>query len=226
MLKLLTPVLQPLYRQYLSRARSCRYKDVRVVVSPGVFFPGFIFSTKIFLQFIEGLDLNGKRFLELGAGSGLISIFAARKGAVVTASDINPLSVENIRENAARNDAAVTVIESDLFEGILLQAFDFIIIAPPYYPKDPADYREMAWFCGAHFEFFERLFRQLPVFFHDSSQVLMILSEDCDISAIRAVASRYGFEFHLLLRKRKLGEWNFIFRIGRNDLFLKHQGQE
>jgi release factor glutamine methyltransferase len=101
------------------------------LVSPGVFFPGFIISTKLFLQFIEQLDISGKTLLELGAGSGIISVFAVLKGAIVTASDINPKAVQDIHENAVRNNVEVTVIESDLFEGIPRSTFDFIIIAPP-----------------------------------------------------------------------------------------------
>jgi release factor glutamine methyltransferase len=216
LLKYLTPVLQPVYRKYLSRTRPFRYKNIRVLVRPGVFYPGFI-STKIFLQYIENLELSGKMFLELGAGSGIISVFAAWKGAIVTASDINPVSVQNIRENAERNNVEVTVCESDLFEGIPQSAYDFIIIAPPYYPKDPMDYEEMAWYCGKNFDFFERLFQQLPGFYHASARVLMILSEDCNISGIKEIGDRHGFGFSLMKRKRKMGELNYIFDLHMND---------
>lgn len=212
-LKFLTPVLQPLYRKYLIRTRSYRFKNIRVRVRPGVFFPGFIFSTKIFLEYIEKMDLSGKTVLELGAGSGIISVLAALKGAEVTASEINPTAIQNIRENAEMNKVKITTIESDLFEAIPSSTFDFIIIAPPYYPKDPRNYSEMAWFCGKNFEFFKRLFKQLTAFCQASTQVLMILSEDCDISGITEIGDRYGFEFSILQRKRRLGEWHFIFRI-------------
>ena len=217
LLKYLTPVLQPVYRKYLSRTRPYRYKNIHVLVRPGVFSPGFIFSSKLFLQFIDQLDLSGKTLLELGAGSGIISVFAALKGAFVTASDINPMAIRNIRENAVMNNVQVTVIESDLFESIPQSAFDFIIIAPPYYPKDPLDYGEMAWFCGSNFEYFERLFQQLPGFYHASVQILMILSEDCNISKIKEIGAKYGFEFCLQHRKRKMGEWNYIFILCRNE---------
>jgi release factor glutamine methyltransferase len=216
-IKYLTPLLQPLYRKYLSRPRSYRFRNILVWVSPGVFFPGFIFSTKIFLKYIEHLDIAGKRFLEIGAGSGIISVLAARKKALVTATDINPAAVQDIRDNAVLNKVELTVIESDLFEKIPKSAFDFIIIVPPYYPKDPGDYREMAWFCGKNFEFFEKLFRQLPEFYSDDAQVLMILSEDCDISRIRDIGASNGLGFHLLYQKRKLGEWNYIYSISMND---------
>lgn len=215
-LKYLAPVLQPLYRKYVSRTRPFRYKNIRILVKPGVFYPGFIISTKLFLQYIGQLDLSGKTLLELGAGSGIISLYAASKGATVTASDINPVSVQNIRENAAMNKSKLTVIESDLFENIPGSAFDFIIIAPPYYPEDPADYAEMAWYCGKNFEYYEKLFRQLTGYCHDKTTVLMILSDDCNIKSIQDIGYRNGFGFSLAHKKRKMGEWNFIYQISKS----------
>lgn len=212
-LKYLTPILQPLYRVYLSKTRPFRYKNIHVMVRPGVFYPGFIFSTKMFLRFIEQLDLAGKRMLELGAGSGVISVYAASRGAIVTATDINPVAVRNIRENAESNKVVLTVTESDLFKSIPDTHFDFILIAPPYYPKDPKDYGEMAWYCGRDFEYFDHLFGQLPEHYHDSTQVLMILSEDCDIKRIKEIGGKYGFVFIRMIQTRKLGEWNYIFSI-------------
>lgn len=70
LIKYMTPLLQPLYRKYLSRDRVFRYKSIRIIVHPGVFYPGFIFSTKILLAYLDKLDLSGKRLLDLGAGSG------------------------------------------------------------------------------------------------------------------------------------------------------------
>lgn len=217
-LKYMSPVLQPLYRKYVSTTRPFRYKNIHILVKPGVFYPGFIISTKFFLQYIGRLDLREKTLLELGAGSGIISLFAASKGAIVTASDINPVSVQNIRENALMNNAEVAVIESDLFEKIPKSTFDYIIIAPPYYPKNPANYAEMAWYCGSNFDYYERLFRQLPAYYHENSCILMILSDDCNIRKIQEIGEMNGLEFSLLHRRRKLGEWNFIYRIIRSPL--------
>ena len=213
LLKYLSPVLQPVYRQYLSRTRPFRYKDIRILVRPTVFYPGLTFSTGLLLNFIETLDLHGKTLLELGAGSGILSLSAASNGAIVTASEINHVAVQNIRENALMNHIPVTVIESDLFKELLPEVFDFILINPPYYPQDPVNYDEMAWFCGRNFEYFDKLFQQLPAFYSDSTQILMILSEDCNIAAIKDIGVRHGFSFSLLQKTRKLGEWNYIFQI-------------
>lgn len=220
-LKYLTPILQPLYRKYVSTTRPFRYRNIHILVKPGVFYPGFIISTKFFLQYIGKLDLREKTLLELGAGSGIISLFAASKGAVVTASDINPVSVQNIRENALMNKVEVTVIESDLFEKIPQSNFDYIIIAPPYYPKDPADYAEMAWYCGSNYDYYERLFRQLPGYYYDQTTVLMILSDDCNIQKIQEIGEMNGFFFSLSEQKRKLGEWNYIYRISKGQEIIQ-----
>src|SRR4029079_10565830 len=98
---------KPLLVKYLSKTRVYRYKDIRLSIAPGVFHPGFFFSTQLLLQYISKLPLQGKRFLELGCGSGLISIAAAKMGAMVTATDINPLATEYLKENSRRNNVVL-----------------------------------------------------------------------------------------------------------------------
>lgn len=208
-------IIKPLLWRYLSRERGYRYRDIRMIIRPGVFHPGFFFSTRLLLDFLERQDLAGKALLELGAGSGLIAIRSARRGARVTASDINPDAVQSIRENAAANNTELTVIESDLFANIPRQRFDYIIINPPYYPQNPASKSEYAWFCGAEFEYFQNLFPQLGDYFDGQSQALMILSEDCRIETIREIAAASGMHLREMFRKRVWGEWNFIFKIER-----------
>ena len=85
---------KPLVVKYLSRTRVYRYRHIRLEIPPEVFHPGFYFSTQFLLQYISSMELQGKKFLELGCGSGLISIVAAQKGANVTSSEINPIAVD------------------------------------------------------------------------------------------------------------------------------------
>ena len=102
---------KPLLAKYLSRARVYRYKDIRLDIPPQVFHPGFFFSTQLMLQYISKLSLQGKRFLEPGCGSGLIAITAAKKGAIVTATDINPVAVEALKKNSSENNAEMEIIQ-------------------------------------------------------------------------------------------------------------------
>lgn len=212
-LKTLTPVIKPLMLKYLSKKRKYKCKGIKVVVYPGVFHPGFFFSTKFLLQFLSTLNLKKAKVLELGAGSGLISLYCnLRKEAVVTASDISSVSVINIQENAAINNAQINIVQSDLFDNINCD-FDTIIINPPFYPKDPVSESENAWYCGKDFEFFKKLFYQLNSKAIPSTTIYMIVSEDCQTDRIESIANQNCFKMKVILEKKIWGERNFIYKI-------------
>ncbi len=209
---LLFKIIYPILAKYLASERRYRYRDVEVRVPPGVFHPGLFFSTRILLDYLETLPVAGKRVLELGAGSGLIALRCARRGASVTASDISTTAVEAIRANARRNGRELTVIHSDLFAAIPRQAFDLIVINPPYFPRTPLRESQYAWFCGENFEFYRRLFPEMRGYLHRNSRVLMILSEDCRIDHILSLARENGYEVREVHRRRNWWETNFVFQ--------------
>jgi len=217
MLKFLsTRFIRPLMQRYLSKERNYSYEKITLKILPGVFHPGFFFSTKFLLHFMEQFDLKGKKILELGAGSGLISFIAERKGAAVTASDLSKVAIEGLQLNKEKLQSAITIIRSDLFDEIPNQQFDFIIINPPYFPKNSTNDSQLAWYCGEHFEYFDKLFSQLSAFGILACKVIMILSEDCNISTIERIASGNGFVLEEYERKKIWWEWNFIFEIRTN----------
>ncbi len=205
--------LQPAVKKYLSKTRTYRYKNITLLIPPGVFHPAFFFSTKMLLNYILRLELNNKRFLELGAGSGLISFAAAQKKAVVTATDINPLAVTYIKINSEKNNLPIQVILSDMFDDIPEQQFDIIAINPPYYKKDPETNADHAWYCGTNGEYFHKLFSSVQQFMHDETIALMILSEECDIDLIKKIAGKYYFDLEEVSAKKIFWENNFIYKL-------------
>ena len=63
---------------------------------------------------IESLDVvPGEKVLEVGCGSGVVSIHCAKNGCDVTAVDVNPRAVELARRNAGANGADIPVFEVD-----------------------------------------------------------------------------------------------------------------
>lgn len=62
-------------------------------------------TTKMIVTELLSRDLNGKRFLDCGCGTGILSIVAKKCGAShVTAYDIDEWSVENTKHNAEINN--------------------------------------------------------------------------------------------------------------------------
>lgn len=212
--KLIFPVAKFFFDKYTLKQRKYTYENITVNISAEVFPPHFTISTKILLKHIKPLNLENKTFLELGCGSGIISLFAASKGANVTSSDINKIAIKELEEASVKNEIPLTIVHSDLFENLSGQSFDYIIINPPYYPKAPQNDKERAWFCGENFEYFEKLFTQLPQYI--ASNTWMILSEDCEIDHIKELAAKNGLSFELILEKSVVKEKNYIFNIQKS----------
>lgn len=216
MRKILKKITHPFLRRitafWFSKPRKYSFKKIEVVVHPEVFPPHYTISTKILLNFINKINLKEKTFLELGCGSGIISLLAASKGAKVTATDINNKALAYLQEASKNNKLPISIVYSNLFSELKNTFFDFVIINPPYYPKNPKNQKEKAWFCGENFEYFENLFQQLSTK-KRGENIYMILSEDCKIDKISAIAKKHGKALNKILKQKRLKEINYIFRI-------------
>lgn len=208
----------PIYRRWglrhVRRERRLRLAGLDLVVPAGVFHPTVYFSTPIFLEFLAGQNFGGSRVLDIGTGSGALALFAKKSGAArVVALDINPAAVETCRENAAANRLEIEVLQSDLFENLPPQPFDFILINPPYYPKTPRSAADFAFFAGENHEYFERLFAGLPRFCQPKTCVWMILSEDCNWQILQSIALKNFQKLKILFEKKKWGEKIFVSEV-------------
>lgn len=91
-------------------------------IDPGAAFgTGYHGTTQDILLFLQEMDLEGKRVIDVGAGSGILSLYCALNGAKhpVWAVDINPQSEYQVLVNATNNDLpdhAVQVVIGDASE--------------------------------------------------------------------------------------------------------------
>lgn len=206
-------VLIPFFQNYLSQERKVKVGDISLKIPVGVFHPTLFLSTKFLLEFIDSQFIENLKTLELGAGSGLLSIEMAKRGATVTASDVSEKACAAVQENGLANQVSIEVIHSDLFDAFEERKFDIIVINPPYYPQNPQNEAEKAWFCGENFEYFKKLFVQLGSFLTKNGRAIMVLSEDCAIDEISRLAKDAGYDWKRVAQKKKRGEWNYLFEI-------------
>ena len=206
-------ILFPLFKIYSNKKRETTISGIHLKIYAGVFNPGLHFSTKFLLKWLQKQNIAGKHVLELGAGTGLLGIQAAKQKAVVTASDISGNACLNLNENTANNKVAIKIFQSDLFTDIPWQHFDLMLINPPYYPKNPVQENEYAWFCGQDFDYFQKLFFQMKPFMNYTSKAIMVLSEDCNIEVIKSLALQNKFKWQLMEQKKIWYEVNYLFEI-------------
>lgn len=76
-----------------------------IVISPKMSFgTGHHQTTRLMLDYLLDLEVAGASVLDVGTGTGVLAILCGLKGAQdITGIDIDPWSVENAVENAARN---------------------------------------------------------------------------------------------------------------------------
>jgi len=82
--------------------------------------------------------VTGRRVLDLGAGSGLVAIAAAKAGAhAVIASEVDPYAIAALRLNAAANGVAIEAALGDLTAGPP-PAVDLVAVGDLFYDRDLA----------------------------------------------------------------------------------------
>jgi ribosomal protein L11 methyltransferase len=80
------------------------------------------------IELMLAINVKGLRVLDIGCGTGILSIFASKLGAKeVLAIDIDSLAVENSIENCRRNGAdSVKVMEGNI-QSAAGESFDIIL---------------------------------------------------------------------------------------------------
>ena len=161
-------------------------------------------------------DLGGKRVLDMGTGTGIVAVAAARAGADVTAVDVNPLAVRCCEENARRNGVRIRVILSDLFERVD-GTYDFITFNPPYLPgtDDDPDY-DLAWSGGKDGRaVVDRFLVQFPRYLRRDGALLLVQSSLNDPEKTKHLLKELGFCTRIVAKKNYFYERLYVVEARR-----------
>ena len=107
--------------------------DIEIALDPGMAFgTGTHPTTQLCLEALEDLVQPAQDILDLGCGSGILSIAAAKLGAhKILALDIDSIAVQATRENAAANSVADRIIaQQGSLQSMLTSAkrFDLVVV--------------------------------------------------------------------------------------------------
>jgi release factor glutamine methyltransferase len=168
----------------------------RLAVYPTVFHPKLFLTSEFFARFLATIELAGKRVADVGTGSGILALAAARAGATVVALDINPQAVNAAIDNSRANGFGdrVTAMRSDLMSALTPGfLFDVIISNPPFFSGEPRDVADRAWVAGPGYRDILSLFEQAHERLKPSGTMYVLLSSDSDLHFLGQLIARAGF---------------------------------
>ncbi len=209
------------YRRFAPGAQPAhlvRIRGLQLLVSRGVFDPAVHFTSAFFASYIGRCHLlpGGLGVLDMGTGSGILAIAAARSGAHrVVAVDINPVAVQCALRNAARYNLAhrVEARVGDLFNAVQGERFDVILCNPPYFRGVPENVADYAYKCGLHFEWLERFAIESHDYLSACGHILIVLGDAADLSTILTLLRRCGWNVQEVARRDILVEVLSVYSL-------------
>jgi len=186
-------------------------RTITVDVMPGVYPPSD--DSYMLAEVISSMELRGKKFLEIGCGSGILAITAAVGGGEVTAVDVNPRAVECTLQNAEKNGVRVRATVSDLFENVRGE-YDVITFNPPYLPgsADDPDY-DLAWSGGADGrDVIDRFLGDVSRYLRPGGHILLVQSSLCNPEKTIETLERSGYRVDILAQRHFFFETIYVLK--------------
>lgn len=210
------------YKFILNRrsTRTVRAAGFLLAVPATVFDPKLFLTSLFFAKFIGTLDLCGKRVADVGTGSGILALAAARAGSRdVLAVDINPNAVRATSYNSRTNGLGerVTPVCSNLLSSVPPRPqFDVILSNPPFFPGEPRDIADRAWFAGPEYRDIASLFEQARERLKPTGLMYVLLSSDSDLHFLGGLIAKAGFRARLVTAASMLIESFLIYELVPN----------
>ncbi|MDB6157407.1 MAG: methylase [Gammaproteobacteria bacterium] len=200
---------------------KARYDDFRLeciqgahfIVLPSVFNPKVPRTGEFLASCLDSrLVSAGAEVLDMGTGSGVCAVFAARHARRVVAVDINPAAVRCATLNALMNhlEHRIEVRHGDLFAPVETERFDLILFNPPFVRGTPQDDRDRAWRAT---DVVERFAAGLRNHLKPGAAALVLLSTFGDAPEFLDEFRNQAFDVVLLAERTFVNERLALFRL-------------
>jgi release factor glutamine methyltransferase len=130
----------------------------------------------------------------------MLAILAAKTGAKVVATDINPAAIECARKNSETHGVAerIGLRLGDLFEPVAKDRFDLVIFNPPYLPAKPEEALggalDLAWEAGQDGRnVIDRFLQELRKHLNPNGRAVFVQSSLADASKTIKALEASGF---------------------------------
>ncbi len=158
------------------------------------------------------------KVIDMGTGSGIQALAAAKRGRSVLAVDISPEVIKHCRKEIACRK--IKCLQSDLFEKVKGE-FDTIIFNPPYLPQELPE-RDVALEGGKKgYETIVRFLEDANAFLKTNGAILLLFSSLSNKKRIEQAIKQNLFTFAELDRLHIFFEDLFVYKITKSALLKK-----
>lgn len=175
--------------------RSADLELVRRLIEAIGEIPDSVYSPSddsfLMLDALSRTQLQLKKVLDVGTGSGIVGLYCALRGAQVTVTDIDRNALVKAGVAAEKLEVNVRTILSDMFENVQGR-FDIITFNPPYLPSDRVEDGTVdgGWMGKA---VVDRFLRDAVDHLEESGELFLLLSSLNDSHRVMSEHSEYHF---------------------------------
>jgi release factor glutamine methyltransferase len=184
-----------------SASKKSFFDDLVFEVCENVYEPAedsFLFAENLHVE-------SGMQVLDMGTGSGILGILAAKQASEVVAVDLNPFAVQCAKQNAKRikSQSNMTFLQGDLFAPLNERAkFDMILFNSPYLPSEESEestWLGRAWAGGTTGRnVIDRFMIQSPTHLKKAGEILLMQSTLANVEKTRERFLDFGLKTETL----------------------------
>ena len=170
-------------------------------------------DTYLMEQALKPLVLKNKKILEIGCGSGYLSIYCAKRGAQVTSIDINHKAVSYAKRQAEKEKQPIKFLQSNMFESLdVKERFDIIFFNPPYLVSDNLDFLALDGGKKGR-EIIDKFLDVFNKYLEPDGFALLLHTDKNDLKQTKEILAKKSFRFEIIEKQHLFFEDLYVLKI-------------